>query len=68
MMRFQKLAFAVLAMAMSTSLTVGAELKVGDDAPDFELTGSDGKVYKMSELKGKTAVVIAWYPKAFTGG
>lgn len=68
MMRFQKLAFAVLAMAMSTGLTVGAELKVGDDAPDFELTGSDGKVYKMSELKGKTAVVIAWYPKAFTGG
>ena len=44
------------------------ELKVGDAAPDFELTGSDGKTYKLSDFKGKQAVVIAWYPKAFTGG
>ena len=45
-----------------------ADLKVGDDAPDFELVGSDGKTYKLSEFKGKQAVVVAWYPKAFTGG
>lgn len=44
-----------------------AELKVGDAAPHFKLTGSDGKTYDLSELKGKT-VVVAWYPKAFTGG
>jgi peroxiredoxin Q/BCP len=44
-----------------------AELKVGDPAPDFELQGSDGKTYKLSDLKGK-AVVLAWFPKAFTGG
>lgn len=44
-----------------------AELKVGDAAPNFKLTGSDGKTYELSELKGKT-VIVAWYPKAFTGG
>jgi hypothetical protein len=42
--------------------------KVGDPAPDFEMKGSDGKTYKLSEFKNKKAVVVAWYPKAFTGG
>ena len=44
-----------------------AELKVGDAAPDFALQGSDGKIHKLSDYKGKT-VVLAWFPKAFTGG
>ena len=44
-----------------------AELQVGDEAPDFELQGTDGKSYRLSELRGK-AVVLAWFPKAFTGG
>jgi peroxiredoxin Q/BCP len=43
------------------------ELKVGDKAPDFKLVGSDGKTYSLAEMKGK-AVVLAWFPKAFTGG
>lgn len=45
-----------------------AELKVGDKAPEFEMTGSDGKTYKLSQFKDKQAVVVAWFPKAFTGG
>jgi peroxiredoxin Q/BCP len=44
------------------------EPKVGDKAPDFDLKGSDGKTYKLSDYKGKKPVVIAWFPKAFTGG
>ena len=44
-----------------------AELKVGDTAPAFALQGSDGKIHKLSDYKGKT-VVLAWFPKAFTGG
>ena len=44
------------------------ELKVGDPAPDFSLPGTDGKTYKLSDFKGKQAVVVAWFPKAFTGG
>ena len=43
-------------------------LDVGDLAPDFALTGSDGKTHRLSDFKGKQAVVIAWFPKAFTGG
>jgi len=43
-------------------------LKVGDKAPDFKLKGSDGKDYTLAQFKGKQAVVIAWFPKAFTGG
>ena len=45
-----------------------AELKVGDKAPAFELPGTDGKTYKLSQFKDKKVVVIAWYPKALTGG
>ena len=44
-----------------------ANLKVGDMAPEFALPGSDGKVHKLSDYRGKT-VVLAWFPKAFTGG
>ena len=43
------------------------ELKPGDPAPDFSLPGSDGRTYRLKELAGR-AVVIAWFPKAFTGG
>jgi peroxiredoxin Q/BCP len=43
-------------------------LKVGDMAPDFNLEGTDGKMHKLSDYRGKTAVVLAWFPKAFTSG
>lgn len=43
------------------------KLKVGDRAPDFALQGSDGRLHRLSDYKGKT-VVLAWFPKAFTGG
>jgi peroxiredoxin Q/BCP len=59
------LGLAAFAMAMSAA---AADLKEGDDAPDWELKGTDGKTYKLSEFKGKKAVVVAWYPKAKTGG
>src|SRR5215204_328602 len=44
------------------------ELKVGDTAPDFTLQGSDGRTYKLADYRGKQAVVVAWFPKAFTAG
>ena len=43
------------------------ELKVGDLAPDFTLQASDGQTYSLAKLRGRT-VVLAWFPKAFTGG
>jgi peroxiredoxin Q/BCP len=60
---------AVLMMATGMrAQTPAPELKAGDQAPDFNLQASDGKTYKLSDFKGKKAVVIAWFPKAFTSG
>jgi len=59
---------AVLAAMSMMNAVAAAALKVGDAAPDFSLQGSDGKTYKLSDFKGKQAVVLAWYPKALTGG
>jgi len=53
--------------AATLTQTPAVELKVGDMAPNFSLAGSDGKTHKLSDYKGK-AVVLAWFPKAFTGG
>lgn len=43
------------------------ELKVGDAAPEFSLPGTDGRTYRLADFKGKQAVVLAWFAKAFTG-
>ena len=65
---------ALFALAVVAALAVGAkaqapvELKVGDTAPDFTLPGTDGKTHKLSDYRGKRAVVLAWFPKAFTQG
>jgi hypothetical protein len=54
--------------APSASEAAGRALEVGDLAPDFTLDGSDGRTYRLSDFRGKQAVVIAWFPKAFTSG
>jgi len=43
-------------------------LQAGDPAPAFSLPGSDGATHTLADLKGKKAVVLAWFPKAFSGG
>ena len=43
-------------------------LKVGDMAPDFTLPSTGGKPVKLSDFRGKSAVVLAFFPAAFTGG
>ena len=63
-------AIAAATLAAQTPAPGGTpvELKVGDPAPDFSLQASDGKTYKLSDFKGKEAVVLAWFPKALTSG
>jgi peroxiredoxin Q/BCP len=64
-----KLFGALVLGSLLVSPAFAAELKVGDTAPDFTMVGSDGKTYKLSELnKAGKAVVVAWFPRAFTGG
>jgi peroxiredoxin len=43
-------------------------LKVGDPAPDFSLTATTGGKVTLSEFKGKSNVLLAFFPAAFTGG
>jgi peroxiredoxin Q/BCP len=60
---------AALSLATSSVMAQApaVELKVGDMAPAFSAPGSDGKTHTLAQSKGK-AVVLAWFPKAFTGG
>ena len=64
----------LLTMGLVATLAAGAmaqsavELKVGDMAPDFTLQGTDGKTHSLADYVGKQAVVVAWFPAAFTGG
>src|SRR5450631_1400009 len=58
------LVFGLATAAMAQTV----DLKVGDMAPNFKLQASDGKTYQLSDFKGKQAVVLAWFPKAYTRG
>lgn len=61
-------AIAFLTISNLGQLTMSEELKVGQKAPEFSLKGTDGKLYKLSQFKDKQYVIVAWYPKALTGG
>jgi peroxiredoxin len=42
-------------------------LKVGDQAPDFELPGHrGGETFKLSDLRGKKNAVLVFYPLDWT--
>jgi peroxiredoxin Q/BCP len=53
-------------LAMAQAPAAGPQ--AGDAAPAFSLPGSDGATHALADFKGKKAVVLAWFPKAFTGG
>jgi peroxiredoxin len=43
-------------------------LQVGDKAPVFTATDTEGKTYVLSNLLARGPVVLAFFPKAFTPG
>ena len=69
-LKWLALAVPVLALAFTAfgqdAETV--ELKVGQAAPDFKLQGTDGEQHTLAQYKGKKAVILAFFPKAFTPG
>jgi thioredoxin-dependent peroxiredoxin len=68
-MKSLRIWLAPMVLALSVVAMAGtAQPKVGDIAPDFSLVGSDGRTYRLSEFRGKQAVVLAWFAKAFTAG
>jgi hypothetical protein len=40
----------------------------GAEAPAFALPASTGATVRLADFKGKKTVVLAFFPKAFTGG
>jgi peroxiredoxin Q/BCP len=58
----------IVALLLAAAALGAEELVVGSKAPPFSLTGSDGRTHTLAEHAGKRAVVLAWFPKAFTPG
>lgn len=54
-------------LTLCAPIAFTAPLAVGEPAPPFELAGSDGNTHRLDDYAGRT-VVLAWFPKAFTGG
>jgi peroxiredoxin len=64
--------FSLALLAASTLMLAQAPepqpLKVGDTAPDFTLPATTGGKITLSSYHGKSPVVLAFFPAAFTGG
>ena len=60
--------WAIVAVAVFSVAGAAAQsLSPGDQAPPFDLVGSDGQTHSLTDYEGRT-VVLAWFPKAFTAG
>ena len=45
-----------------------SSINIGDPAPNFNVTAHDGQTISLADFRGKQAVVVAWFPKAYTRG
>jgi peroxiredoxin Q/BCP len=59
--------FALAAFGAGASSGTAAP-RVGEEAPDFSLPSTAGGAARLSDYRGKSTVVLAFFPKAFTGG
>ena len=66
--RFSQVLLTSIFATVALGSQFAAALEVGDKAPDFSLPASDGSTYSLSQFVGEKPVVIAFFPKAFTGG
>jgi len=74
-----RLNLSVLAVILTTVILIAAAsgekavttpntLKVGMIAPDFTLKDEEGVERNLTDYLGKKNIVLAFYPKDFTGG
>ena len=56
---------AAIVIALSLTGLPAAAVEVGEKAPDFELTSTQGK-FKLSEFAGKKIVIVQFYVLDFT--
>ena len=61
-------ALIIPATSGEEAVTTSDTLKVGMIAPDFTLKDEEGAERNLSDYLGKQNVVLAFYPKDFTGG
>jgi alkyl hydroperoxide reductase subunit AhpC len=54
-----KLRAMILAAVLAAPLALSAAVEIGKAAPDFKLSGDDGKTHSLADYKGKT-VVLEW--------
>lgn len=67
-MRIVSLAIAALAVVALNCFAEDNVLKVGDAVPDVGGVDESGKEVKLSSFKGKSGVVLYFYPRADTPG
>ena len=58
----------MLIPTLVAGLLAGATPQVGDVAPDFTVEDTAGKSYTLSQMVREGPVILAFFPKAFTGG
>ena len=61
-------AILIAAVSGEEAVTTPNTLKVGMIAPDFTLKDEEGTDRSLSDYLGKKSIVLAFYPKDFTGG
>jgi len=57
-----------LGLAFAQPKDPSTTLKVGDAPPDFTLPSTQGGTVHLADYLGKSTVVLAFFPAAFTGG
>jgi thioredoxin-dependent peroxiredoxin len=65
MRRLGSIAAIVFALSLIGLPGMAAAVEVGEKAPDFELTSTQGK-FKLSDFAGKKNVVVQFYVLDFT--
>jgi peroxiredoxin len=62
------LALAAGSMLAQAPVPPKTHLKVGDKAPAFQLPSTRGGQVSLADFHGKSTVVLAFFPAAFTAG